>query len=47
MHIFLNEAQFKQANKQEKNKQAHQILKLLCNSEIHEVYPGLRSDPLV
>ena len=47
MHIFLNEAQFKQANEHEKNKQAHQILKLLCNSEIHEVYPGLRSDHLV
>lgn len=47
MHIFLNEARFKQASKQEKNKQAHQILKLLCNSEILEVYPGLRSDRLV
>lgn len=47
MHIFLNEARFKQASKQQQGKQAHQILKQLCNSEIHEVYPGLGNDNLV
>lgn len=45
MHIFLNEAQFKQGN-QHHHKQEHLIMKWLCNSEIHEIYAEL-SDNLV